>query len=180
MDLDPLSPIIRCELGGIYVRTGHYDEAVDFMKKTIALDPSFARAHQTLASVYNTRFEIPGAIDEYEIEDSLLQRRTPLERATWFGSLREAYHRGGRVGYFRRLLALRQERSRKSPTPALSMALPHAMLGDLDSAFYWLEKAKEQHDPNVLRTNVEEQWAPLYQDPRYARYVRSLGQKEHG
>jgi eukaryotic-like serine/threonine-protein kinase len=174
-ELDPLSLIINTEVGSILGLTKHYDEAMESLRKTIDMDPSFPRAHRTLANVYLYQGRCIEATWEFEKEDSLLGRRSAKEREAWYGPLRRAFKAGGVKGYYRQLLAERLEWSKTKPQAPLGLAIPHAVLGDADSAFYWLVKARDAHDPSMRRIRMEVWWDNLRSDPRYAPLLRSMG-----
>ncbi len=174
-DLDPLSLIINTEVGSILGLARHYDEAIESLRKTIDMDPSFPRAHRTLAVVYLYQGRCIEATYEFEKEDSLLGRRNAAEREQWYGPLRSGFKAAGAKGYYRQLLKQRWEWAKTKPLSALGLALPHAMLGEADSAFYWLARAREERDPYVLRIKVEPWWDSLLSDPRYPAFLRSIG-----
>jgi eukaryotic-like serine/threonine-protein kinase len=174
-ELDPLSPIINTEEGGILLRAGQVDAGLESLRKTVAMNPSFPRAHQTLGVNYRFAGKIAEALGEFEIEDSLLGRRTPAQRKAWYGPLYRALQSGGEEAYYRRLLQQRRELARTRPMSALDFAFVHAALGNSDSAFFWLAKARDEHNPNVLRINVEPTWHKIRSDARYKPFLVSLG-----
>jgi len=174
-DVDPLSLIIQTEAGSITVRSGHLKEGIEILRRTVEMDPGFPRSHQTLAGAYIWAGRVPEGIREYEIEDSLLGRRTPEEREKWFGPLKRAFARGGRRAYYVQLLKQRLEVAKTQPVAPISVAVPYAMVGNRDSAFAWLDRAVAAHDPLILRIKVEPVYDSLRTDPRYPKLLRRLG-----
>ena len=65
--LDPLSGIIVFEQSEAYVWARQYDKAIEVLKKCIAENPTFARAHQGLAYAYWGARKYPEAIEEFKI-----------------------------------------------------------------------------------------------------------------
>src|SRR6185436_15073902 len=145
------------------------------LQQTVEMDPGFARAHQTLAIMYRSVGKFDEAVREFVTEDSLLGRRSAAEREAWYGPLRRAYHSGGERAYYAQLVRQRREVARTKPVTPMNFAGAFAMIGEADSAFYYLERARDQHDPLVLRIQVEPIWNNLRRDPRYKPFVRSLG-----
>jgi hypothetical protein len=49
-------------------------------------------------------------------------------------------------------------------------------LGDKDNAFYWLDKAYQEHSQGLTFSLVIEQaFVPLHSDPRYQDLLRRIG-----
>ena len=174
-DLDPLSPIINTEVGAILFKARQRDAAIESLRKTIDMDPSFARAHQTLGVVYRMSGMCIEGTWEFEKEDSLLGRRTAAEREAWYGPLRRAFRANGRKGYYEQLLRQRQVVARTKVVSPMDFAVPHAELGNRDSAFFWLALARDQRNPTVLRIQAEPTWDKLRSDARYKPFLRTLG-----
>lgn len=65
-----------------YLRQGAYNEAIAALSRTLALDSSFAEAHQALADIYRRQRDFPAAANHYERVILLRPDLTPI---TWFG-----------------------------------------------------------------------------------------------
>ena len=175
-ELDPLSLIINTEVGGVLARARKWDQSIEALRNAIAMDPSFPRSHETLGFAYGCAGKIIESTYEYQTEDSLLGTRTGAEAARWYEPLRQAFRESGERGYYRQLLRQRLELVRKGERiQAIKVAVPYARLGENDSAFVWLERACDEHDPLVLRLKVEPHWDGLRGDPRYVALLRRLG-----
>ena len=57
------------------------------------------------------------------------------------------------------------------------VAEAYAYFGDVDQAFAWLDRAREQHDPGIILTRRDPLLRPLERDPRYGIFLASVGQK---
>ena len=175
-ELDPLSLIINTEVGGVLGRAGQYDLAIETLRTTINMDPSFARAHETLGFVYVCAGDYIAATWEYQMQDSLLGLKSPAEAAAWYEPLRGAFREAGVDGYYRQLLKQRLGLAKQGArAPAIKIAVPYARLGQVDSAFAWLDRACAERDPLVLRIKVEPHWDSLRSDPRYAALLNRIG-----
>ncbi|MDJ0929244.1 MAG: hypothetical protein QNJ73_16520 [Gammaproteobacteria bacterium] len=69
-----------------------------------------------------------------------------------------------------RLIALQGER-----LVAADVAVVLSQWGDVGGAFVWLERAWEQHDPELWHLKVEPWFEPLHDDPRYEEMLSRLG-----
>lgn len=58
---------------------------------------------------------------------------------------------------------------------AFYRAAVHTALGQVDSAFYWLERVEEWAPPNVGELRTDPRLLPLRGDPRYTRLLARLG-----
>jgi len=54
------------------------------------------------------------------------------------------------------------------------IGLIHAVLGDKDGAFVWLEKAYQARSDNLLFLKVDPKYDNLRSDPRFSDLVRRL------
>ena len=50
-----------------------------------------------------------------------------------------------------------------------------AFRGEADRAFEWLDKAVEQHDPDLGSIFADPMFANLHADPRWLPFLRKLG-----
>jgi len=171
--LDPQSPVIKRELGGILTTARRYDDAIAVCKKLAAYEPTFAIAHDCLAKAYWAKRIYPQVIEEFKIEGQLsgepdhVEYGDALERgfrsAGWKGALTEAVelHKAQRAktGYF----------------SAEEIAQLYADMGDKDEAFRWLDIAYQEHDWLLIGLKTFVPFDPLRSDPRYAAMVRKVG-----
>ncbi len=89
-ELDPLSLIINTEVGSVLAGAHQYDLAIESLRNTIEMDPSFPRAHETLGVAYGFAGRYIESTWELQAQDSLLGSKTPAEAAAWYGPLRNA------------------------------------------------------------------------------------------
>jgi hypothetical protein len=60
-------------------------------------------------------------------------------------------------------------------TLGYSLALVHAMLGEKEHAFEWLERLSDDHCWNVVDIKVEPMFDSLRDDERYVRLLKKVG-----
>ena len=108
-------------------------------------------------------------------EDSILGTKSSAEMRAWYGPLRRALLTSGVRGYFAQLLKQRFAHARTAYVPPIRIAWSYARLGEIDSAFTWLDRACAEKDPYLLRIKVESNWDNIRSDPRYAALLRRIG-----
>ena len=84
VELDPLSLIINADLGQDFMLARRYDEAIEQLRKTLAMDPRFYYARWTLGECLQMKGQLTEAMAEYqkaaEITDDPMVIGTPGAR----------------------------------------------------------------------------------------------------
>jgi TolB-like protein/DNA-binding winged helix-turn-helix (wHTH) protein/Flp pilus assembly protein TadD len=170
-ELDPLSLPINNALAGRLLAGSHYDEALRQVQETLELDAHFAPAHQTLAWVYLHSGKKQEAIREFQNALQLSGTDdTDLELDLGF-----AYAVTGKQDEARRILAKLEKLHEQGVVPSGSVAILHGALGESNEAFAWLEKAYEEHDPQLTYIKAGRRFEPLRKDPRFGQFVHRVG-----
>jgi tetratricopeptide (TPR) repeat protein len=86
LELDPLSLINNADLGTAYYFARRYDEAIDQLRKTLEMDPSFYPAHASLGRAF---------------EGTFLVQRPAIGSSDWLGRF---LHFGDPLDHARRVL----------------------------------------------------------------------------
>jgi len=73
IQLDPLNPTLRLNVGGIYYLTKNYDQAIRFYTDAANLKPDYANAYYNLSIAYRDKGDIPDALTVATQTVSLLQ-----------------------------------------------------------------------------------------------------------
>jgi tetratricopeptide (TPR) repeat protein len=147
-----------------------FDRGIELLRRRAELDPSDAIIHWTLFHHYAEKGMEPESIAE-------LQRAAVL---AGFKKAAEATRRAYATSGYRAAIkecakAQEQEYSRGNfPFPAFVAEL-YSRLGDKDKAFYWLQKAYEDRDDEVVFLRVDPTFDPLRSDPRFEQLVRRVG-----
>ena len=168
-NLDPLSDLINASLGWFYYLARRYPEALASSQRLVALDPKLALAHYNLGMVYEQTGRYGEAVVAF-------QEAKNLDPANLFTSalLCHGYASSGdRRRAQALLLELTQEATRGRLDPVW-IGLIHAVLGDKDGAFVWLEKAYQARSDNLLYLKVDPKYDHLRSDPRFSDLVRRL------
>jgi len=70
--------------------------------------------------------------------------------------------------------ALRQLTETMADHAAYQIAVTHAVRGEVDAAFDWLERGYRQRDAGLAVMRTHSQMRPLQGDPRWALMVRKM------
>ena len=173
VELDPLSLIINADLGQDFMLARRYDEAIDQLRKTLALDPRFYYARWTLGEALQMRGQLGEAMAEYEKAAEI----TDDPHIT--GLLAQGYAKIGQRDKALNLLSQLEQLSTHRHVGLFTFALAHLAVGDNEKAIDDLEQAYREHDPNIVDIKVEPLFDPLRGHPRFERLVvKVLGAAE--
>jgi TolB-like protein/thioredoxin-like negative regulator of GroEL len=172
--LDPLSPIIVFGLAESYIQDRQFERAIELLKKCVADNPTFARAHQGLAYAYWGARKYPEAIEEFKTYAKL--SNDPM--FSGFGEvLEKGFSSGGWPAALRKGIEFAEQRRKAMPDHVFEfyMAKLYADAGDKDRAFEALELAYKKHDIWLIGLRTDFALESLRSDPRYAELVRRIG-----
>ena len=170
VDLDPLSALLRSDLGSAFYYARQYDAARAEFEKVFELDPKFPPLFFVSGQALERKGEYAAAIRR--CEDALkVAGRDPGILATLGYAHASAGHRDEALGIARELEALWTRRH----FPPTELALLYAGMGDRRKAFEWMDKAWREHDVQLLWFRLEPQLDGLRDDPRYGDLMRRMG-----
>jgi len=173
--LDPLSPITSMVVGGIHTWAGRYDEAIVACKKLANENPTFAPAHDCLASAYWGKRMYLQVIEEFRAYDQLSGDRNESEFSS---ALEKGFRSGGwKVAETKAIKTLQARRKTSYASPFLIATL-YAELGDNDQAFQWLNIAYQEHEWRLISLKTAFTFDSLRPDPRFAELIRKVGLPE--
>jgi serine/threonine protein kinase/pimeloyl-ACP methyl ester carboxylesterase/Tfp pilus assembly protein PilF len=170
LQLDPFSLGINVVNGTILQMAGHYDRAIEAMRKTVELDPGFAAAYLTLGGAYFSKGMYKESLSVLEKAEKLpLENRAKLLIAS-------AYATTGRTDEARSILKELLELREKQYLPAAYLALVYLALGEIDKGFAWLNNAYEERDMFllVIFSNPQAVLAGLRSDPRFIKLLKKM------
>jgi serine/threonine-protein kinase len=169
-ELDPLSPIIPGAVGDLFFYARRYDEAMEYYRKVIELDPTFLPGHTDLARALELAGRYDEAIEEFRTAEKLAPKGPPEPSS----GLAHVYARMGRRA---EALAIVDELKALSATRYVSpygIASIYACLGEVDTALDWLEKAYDAHDQTLVWVKVHPRLDGLRHHPRYQNLLRKM------
>jgi TolB-like protein/DNA-binding winged helix-turn-helix (wHTH) protein/Tfp pilus assembly protein PilF len=161
--VDPMAP----NLLALKIQNLFYMRRCD---ETIELAKQYAgdgNANYYLGRCYAEKGMLAEAID-------LLEARRRITAGQGFGVLAGLYVRAGRRADALKLLDEARAMARHTYVKPSSMAQLFIGLGDLDEAFRWLDRAREEHDPTLATLRLESCWDPIRGDPRFQALLHQV------
>jgi tetratricopeptide (TPR) repeat protein len=139
---------------------------VEESKKVIELDHDYPYAHLVLGRAYI----LQGNYDKGLVVLDKAKLLTFRE-----GHLGYGHAISGNKKEAHELLDGLNDNSRPKHIIAYQIALIYCGLGERDYAFDWLEKAYEQHGPQLVWLKVTPEFEPLHSDPRWDNLLIRMG-----
>jgi TolB-like protein/DNA-binding winged helix-turn-helix (wHTH) protein len=168
-ELDPLSLIIGADIGELLGLAHRYEEASAQLQNTMKMDPNFLLAHYNLVDIYNY---------QHKFAEAAAQAHKALELAPgslWAqGLLGVTYALSGQRDKARNTMASIQH-SPHAKEAAIYVAIIATALGDKDTAFHWLQVARDERSGSLILAKVDPYWNPLRSDPRFVRLLHDVG-----
>jgi TolB-like protein/Flp pilus assembly protein TadD len=162
--LDPLSGEPYWRLGHALLRARQYDASVAAFRKLEELQPDRVAVHAALAEALVLGGQHEAALAEFEAD--------PLEGFTLYGQAITYHLMGDRE---RSDAAMEQLKNLDDADWwAAQIAMAHAMRGDSDEAFKWLEIGLELNDQGLPSAESNPFFDSLRDDPRFDEFIRRL------
>lgn len=168
--IDPLSLYTNLTAGMAYFFSDQYDKAAAQYKKVIEMDTSFWLAHRWLGKTYQQQGKYDEAIAEFQTVVKL--HGGNMAQAPALGCV---YALAGKQAEARRVLAELLRIGRQRYVSPYSVALIYATLGEKDHALEWLEKDLKERGDGLVFLRIEQRFAGLRADPRFADLVKQVG-----
>jgi tetratricopeptide (TPR) repeat protein len=174
--VDPLSPTLNRVIGGLLIRMGRPQQAIDRLLQAIDIEPEDWSGYQLLSRAYDKAGREPELVAAY-----LQGRKLAGDPQSDIDALRQAFGEGGRRAFDKqrrkignaKFELLRRKSKSKSPGPVTLAALCAAS-GDSDMALHYLEQAYSERSPNLTWIKSSYDWEPLHNDPRYHDLIRRM------
>jgi serine/threonine-protein kinase len=170
-ELDPLSPTINASVGISLYRAKRYDEALADLEAARSLDPDFGLASYGVGSVYLMQGRYDDAVEAFERAID-----PKVRHSADVAFLGYAYAKAGRRPEALRLLRELKDRGTQAYVSPTNIGVLLTGLGDTLGALQWLERAVQQHDPQLLYNFIPE---PLLEGvrsrPEGAALVKRMG-----
>ena len=168
--LDPVSSIIARDVAVIHYFRRDFGAALEQCDHTIELNPHFAPAYLTLSLVQEQQGDLEEALAALERAVSL-SPLSPRMHGALGRTLALASKRDAATKTLRKLETLARERY-VSPFEFASIYLA---LGQLDVAFKWLNKARDERVFELIAMRVDPRFDPIRDDARFDAIVGQIG-----
>ena len=170
--LDPLSPLIKEDVGYVHIRARQYDDAILECKKVANEDPTYAYTHVCLAHAYWAKHMYPQVIEEWKVYGQLSGQ---TGESAFASALEKGFRSGGWKGALTKGIEDRQTQRKTGYASAYQIAILYADLGDKNNAFRWLNTAYQERDTYLYGLRTDFLLDPLRSDPRFSEMVHRVG-----
>jgi TolB-like protein/Flp pilus assembly protein TadD len=172
-ELEPLSPMIGCQVGWVLYHARRYDEAIEQFQKMLEMDSGFWVARLFLGMAY----EQIGLYEEALLE---LDRARELsgghmETLAFMGHI---YAVLGKRGAALKVLEQLKRRSKQKYVSPFTMALIHIGLGNKERALDLLEEACENRDTILIYFLRFPHLDNLRSEQRFINILQRMGLKQ--
>jgi TolB-like protein/Tfp pilus assembly protein PilF len=168
VELDPLSLIINTDLGQDFMLARRYDEAIEQLRKTLAMDPQFYYARWTLGECLQMKGQLTEAMGEYQKAAEITD--DPVVMAL----LAQGYAKMGQRDKALDLLGQLEQLAKHRHVGPFTFALVHVALDETEKTIDDLERAYRERDPNIVGVKVEPLLDPLRGHPRFERLLAKI------
>jgi len=170
LELDPLSPLTNEELADAELSARQYDAAIEQYRKTLELYPNQPAPRDSLGWAYVYKQMYDRGLEEIRKSIALYGEDPALSPEIAF-----IYATTGRKGEAQQILNRLLNTSKTAPIAAHHFALIYVGMGKKTEAFWWLEKAYDEHSPMMAWLEVDQRFDSLRQEPRFQALVRRVG-----
>ncbi len=170
LEIDPNSLILQRDRGRFLYFVRRYDEAIVQLKRVLEVDENFGTAYSWLVSASEKKGDYAAA---YEFFLENVKRNNPENIEIY----QKAHEAAGWQGVRRKQLELSKVNEHKPTANYYQIARQCAILGEIEQAFEYLNKAFEKRHSQMVMLNVEPAFDSLRGDPRFAELVRRVGLK---
>jgi serine/threonine protein kinase/tetratricopeptide (TPR) repeat protein len=170
--LDPLSPVIKVNVGFVHIWARQYDEAILECKKVANEDPTFAEPHRCLAQAYWAKHMYPQVIGEWKMYGQVSGDQRESDFAS---AIERGFRSGGWKGALTKGIEAKQTQRKTRYASAYQIALLCADLGDKNQAFRWLNTAYQERDTYMEGLKTDFQLDSIRSDPRFSEMVHKVG-----
>ena len=164
LELDPVNPRCHLTLAVSFMYAGRYQEAREEFGRMAELDPALTYSHAGVGLSYVFEGKFAEAVAATDGEKTIWSRLLVLSIA--YTGLKQTARADAALS---QLIALCAD------TAAYQVAEVYAFRGDADRTFEWLERAKRQRDPGVIRVSVDPVFSKVTSDPRWTVFIHKLG-----
>jgi hypothetical protein len=133
------------------------------------MEPSSQLARGQMAAIWSHLGEPRRAL---ELRQEDLRRAGRNDDAE---TLARVFAEGGEQGVYHWYLTALEERAKRKPVSPYSRALLHGVLGEVDQAFHWMNRALDERWGLVVYFKVNPWLTSLHDDPRWEQCLQRMG-----
>jgi tetratricopeptide (TPR) repeat protein len=169
-EIDPLSPVIAVCVADAFRLAQQCDNAIEHLRKGLDINPGHFLLHLRLGHIYSLQGMHEEAVAE--VQEAVALSGRSMET---LAGLAQVYAAAGLREEAQRVLDELLLHSKERYTSPYYVAKIYAALGDGEQALAWLERAYEEHNPDLIDLKVEPALDGLRSDPRFRDLLRRVG-----
>jgi tetratricopeptide (TPR) repeat protein len=168
-NLDPVAPAILKDRGIILYYGRKYEEALSLAKMALELYPDFAPLNRLLSLSY----EALGMYEEALAENTnwSLLKGNDFKSKIFLARIKALMGSKEEAGS---IVAGLTEEEMTAGNDYRGICLVYIALGDIENAFYWLQKSYDNHERSLCSLNIDPKLDPLRADPRFKKLVKQM------
>ncbi len=175
LESDPLSILVQGWLGIMLVLAHKWDLAIDQAHRLLEFFPGIFWGHFVMGVAYR---------EKQMYDKAIAALRTAAEVSggmpiaiSWLGLTLAL---SGNAAEARSLLELLHTKAAKGHVPPTSFAWIHLGLGEIDTAFEWLDRAVDEYDQLMMPIKTYKFFDPIRSDPRFHALLRKMNLDTQG
>jgi len=171
LDLDPLNPFSRVQVGWVAFNARRFDDSVRAFKNLLELGPDTWFGHFFLALNYGAK----RMSHEVGVEcGKVMEMLSGSYDMQAIGTCVWALGTVGQTDQARRLLQVLEHPPSGMWLDPMVMGSAYGGLGDIDRAVSWYQQGMEERAPNMIYMKVGVPWDPVRADPRFQALLRQM------
>jgi TolB-like protein/Tfp pilus assembly protein PilF len=168
-ELDPLNSVINASVGMIRYLAHDYDGALLALQRGLDIDPTHHVSHLRKGLVYLQKQRPGEAIDAMRLAVTHSGGSTEA-----LAGLAQAHAAAGELAAMERLVQELGERGHRYVSP-YNMARIYGAANDTREALEWLERAYEEHHPDLIELTREPCFAGLHAETKFRELAVRIG-----
>ena len=168
-ELDPLNSVISASLGMIHYLAHDFDGALSVLRKGLEVDPSHYVSHLRMGLVCLQKNRPHEAIEA--MRQAVLHGKGSTEA---LAGLAQAHAVAGDLVALGRVVKQLSESGDRYVSP-YNVARIYGAIDDKPRALEWLERAYQEHNPDLIELTREPSFAHLHSDTKFRGLARRIG-----
>jgi tetratricopeptide (TPR) repeat protein len=166
---DPLNPALFASVGMILYLAHRYDDALAVLRQGVEIDPSHYVLHLRLGLVYQQKRLPKPAIAAMRRAVTLSESGTEA-----LAGLAQSYACAGDDAAARKIAGELGDSEKRYVSP-YNIARIYGSLAEPVRALEWLEKAYEEHNPDLIEVTREPTLQSLHGNSKFRELTRRIG-----
>jgi TolB-like protein/Tfp pilus assembly protein PilF len=168
-ELDPLNSVINASVGMIHYLAHDYDGALLSLRRGLEVDPTHYVSHLRVGLVY-----LQKRLPNEAIEAMRLAVKHSGGSTEALSGLAQAHAVAGEKSVMTSIVEELSENSHRYVS-LYNIARVYGAVDDKQRAFEWLERAYQEHNPDLIELTREPSFASLRSDAKFCELVGKIG-----